>query len=165
MWYTVESNKSTIRNEGEQACRLIHKNLSEMFRLPAFNAVSVGLSGDFSGLAEWAEDANVAMLPFTFEKDRQLKFDLVPRGGNTAVGSVCYGASDRITAANNATIKATFGETSDAKEVLEMFYPHWLISYSQLGSDYVRMSIREVVEKLQGGSPGRQTGFAGPAEI
>jgi hypothetical protein len=129
-----------MRNEGELACKLAHKNLSSMFRLPSFDAVTVGLSGDFSSLMKWTEDAHVKVLPFTSEKYRRLKFDLVPKGGNTSVGSVSYGDS--------YTISATFSKTSDARDILEMFYPHWLISYRELGSEYTRMSIREVVGRL-----------------
>jgi hypothetical protein len=51
-----------------------------------------------------------------------------------------YGASK--------TINATFGRTRDAKDILGMFYQHWLISYAHLDSEYARVSIREVLEKL-----------------
>jgi hypothetical protein len=33
--------------------------------------------------------------------------------------------------------------------ILLMFYQHWLISYAHLGSEYARMSIREVVERIR----------------
>jgi hypothetical protein len=140
MWYTVESDKSTIRNEGESGCKLTYKNLSEMFMLPSFEAMTVGLSGDFSSLMEWTENTHVKSVPFTFEKDKRIKFDLVSKAENIVVGSVWYGASK--------TISATFGRTSDAKDILEMSYPHWLISYSELGSSYTSMSIREIVGNL-----------------
>ena len=140
MWYTVESDKSTIRNEGDLGCKLTYNNLRVMFQLPSFEAMTVGLSGDFSSLMEWTENTHVKVLPFTFEKDKRIKFDLVSKANNIVVGSVWYGASE--------TISATFSRTSDAKDILEMFYPHWLISYSKLDSDYTRMSIREIVGNL-----------------
>jgi hypothetical protein len=140
MWYTVESDKSTIRNEGESGCKLTYKNLSEVFRLPSFEAMTVGLSGDLSRLMAWSENTRVKLLPFTFEKDKRIKLDLVSKSENVVVGSVWYGASK--------TISATFSRTSDAKDILEKFYPHWLISYSELDSDYTRMSIREIVGNL-----------------
>ena len=140
MWYTVEPDKSTIRNEGELGCKLTYKNLSEMFLLPSFDAMTVGLSGDLSGLMAWSEDMHIKVLPFTFAKDKRIKFDLISKAENIVVGSVWYGASK--------TISATFSRTSDAKDILEMFYPHWLISYSALKSDYTRMSIREIVENI-----------------
>jgi hypothetical protein len=127
MWYTVESDKSTIRNEGESGCKLTYKNLSEVFRLPSFEAMTVGLSGDLSRLMAWSENTRI-------------KLDLVSKSENVVVGSVWYGASK--------TISATFSRTSDAKDILEKFYPHWLISYSELDSDYTRMSIREIVGNL-----------------
>jgi hypothetical protein len=140
MWYTVESDKSTIRNEGELGCKLTYKNLSEMFLLPSFDAMTVGLSGDLSRLMAWSEDMHIKVLPFTFAKDKRIKFDLISKAENIVVGSVWYGASK--------TISATFSRTSDAKDILEMFYPHWLISYSTPDSDYTRMSIREIVGNL-----------------
>jgi hypothetical protein len=138
MWYTVESDKTTIRNEGKLGCGLTYRNLREIFRLPPPGAVSLGLSGDFSGLMEWNQRTHVVVLPFTFEKDKRIKIDLVPIGGNSAVGSVWYGAS--------MTISASLSRTRDASDILDMFYPHWLISYAALGSKYARMSIREVLE-------------------
>ena len=54
---------------------------------------------------------------------------------------------------------------STIREALEMFYPHWLISYSNLGSDYVGLSIREAIEKLSSSNPGRRIGFDGTAGI
>ena len=140
MWYTVESDKSTIRNEGEMGCKLTYKNLREMFRLPPFDAVTVGLSGNFTSLIEWTKDTHVKVLPFTFEKDKRVMFDLVPKGDSVVVGTVWYGTSK--------TISATFNRTSDAKEILSMFYPHWLISYGALGLEYARVSIREVLENI-----------------
>lgn len=140
MWYTVESDKSTIRDEGALHCKLTHRNLRELFQLPSLDAVSLGLSGDFSSLMEWGQGKHVEMLPFTFEKDRRIKFDLVPIDESVAVGSVSYGASK--------TISATFDRASDAKDVLLKFYQHWLISYGHLGSEYARVSIREVVERI-----------------
>jgi hypothetical protein len=140
MWHTVESDKSTIRNGGELGCRLAYKNLSEILQLPSFEAMTVGLSGDFSSLMKWTENMHVQALPFTFEKDKRIKFDLVSKAENILVGSIWYGASK--------TISATFGRTSDAKDILEMPYRHWLISYSELGSDYTSMSIREIVGNL-----------------
>ncbi len=116
MWYTVESDKSTIRDEGRLHCELTHRNLREIFRLPPLDAISLGLSGDFSNLLEWAEGKQVEMLPFTLEKDRKIKIDLVPIDGDAAVGSVLYGASK--------TISATFNRASDAKEILLRFYQH-----------------------------------------
>lgn len=140
MWYTVESNKSTIRDEGRLHCELTYKNLREMFRLPPPDALSLALSGDFSSLVKWTEGKHVEMLPFTFEKDRKIKLDLMPIDGGAAAGSLLYGASK--------TISATFSRAGDAKEMLLKFYQHWLISYSHLGSQYIRMSIREVVERI-----------------
>jgi hypothetical protein len=140
MWYTVESDKSTIRNEGQSGCELTYNNLGVMFQLPSFETVTVGLSGDFSSLMEWTENTHIKALPFTFEKDKRMKFDLVSKAENIVVGSVWYGASK--------TISATFSRTSDAKDFLEMFYPHWLISYSEFNSDYTSMSIREIVGNL-----------------
>jgi hypothetical protein len=140
MWYTVESDKSTIRNEGELGCKLTYKNLSEMFQLPSFDALTVGVSGDHSGLMAWAEDTHVKVLPFTFEKDKRVMFELVPKDKNIVVGTVWYGTSK--------TISATFSRTSDARDILEMFYPHWLISYGELDSAYTRKSIREIVGNL-----------------
>jgi hypothetical protein len=99
-----------------------------------------GLFGDLSRLVEWAEHQQVKLLPFTFENDRRIKFDLVPITENVAVGTMWYGASK--------TINATFGRTRDAKDILGMFYQHWLISYAHLDSEYARVSIREVLEKL-----------------
>jgi hypothetical protein len=140
MWYTVESDKSTIRNEGELGCKLTYKNLSEMFQMPSFDAVTVGVSGELSKLMAWAEDAHVKVLPFTFEKDKRVMFDLVSKAENLMVGTIWYGASK--------TISATFNRISDAKHMLEMFYPHWLISYGEMDAEYSRKSIREVVENL-----------------
>lgn len=140
MWYTVESDKSTIRNEGKLGCELTYKHLREMFQLPSFDEVTVGLSDDFSGLMEWNQDTHINVMPFTSGKDKQINFDLVPKGENIVVGTVTCGASK--------TISATFSRTSDAKDILEMFYPHWLIFYGDLGSGYTRMSIREIVEGL-----------------
>ena len=140
MWYTVESDKSTIRTKGEQDSKLIYQNLGRIFQLPPFDALTVGLSGNFTGLMQWTEDTQIKVLPFTFEKDKRLMFDLVPKGESVAVGSVWYGTSK--------TISATFNKTSDAKEILGMYYPHWLISYGTIDSDYARMSIREIVENI-----------------
>jgi hypothetical protein len=139
MWYTVESDKTTIKNEGQLGCELTYRNLREDFRLPPPDAVAFGLSGDFSRLIEWNQLNHVEVLPFTFEKERRIKIDLVPTGGNVAVGTVWYGASK--------TISASFSRTSDARDMLGRFYPHWLISYAALGSEYARMSIREVLER------------------
>jgi hypothetical protein len=140
MWYTVESDKSTIRNEGKSGCELTYRNLREMFQLPSFEEVNVGLSGDFSGLMEWNQDTHINVMPFTSGKDKRIRFDLVPKGQNVAVGTVSCGASK--------TISATFSRTSDAKYILEMFYPHSLIFYGNLGSEYTTRSIREVIEGL-----------------
>jgi len=140
MWYTVELDKSTIRNEGESACKLAYKNLRKMFRLPSFDSVKVGLSGDLSGLMAWTEHTHVKVMPFTFEKDKRVKFDLVSKTGNVVVGSVWYGKS--------RTISATFSKTSDAKEILGMFYPHSLILYGDHGSEYRTISIREIIEGI-----------------
>jgi len=140
MWYTVESDKSTIRDEGELHYELTHRNLREMFRLPSLDAISLGLSGDFSTLLKWNQDTYIEMLPFTFEKDRRIKFDLMPIGEKAVVGSVWYGASN--------TISASFDRTGDAKDMLLMFYQHWLISYRYHGSEYTRISIREVIERI-----------------
>ncbi len=139
MWYTVESDKTTIRNEGKLGCELTYRNLREIFRLPPPAAVSFGLSGDFSKLMDWNQRAHVEVLPFTSGKDIKIKIELVPMGGSAAVGSVWYGASK--------TISASFDRPGDAIDMLGMFYPHWLISYSALGSEYARMSIREILEK------------------
>ena len=140
MWYTVESDKSTIRSEGESSCKLTYQNLGRMFQLPSFDAVTVGLSGNFASLMQWTKDTHIKVLPFTFEKDKRVMFDLVPKGKSIAVGSVWCGTSK--------TISATFSKTSDAKEILGMYYPHWLVSYGTLDSGYARMSIREIVENL-----------------
>lgn len=140
MWYTVESDESTIRSEGESGCKLTYQNLGRMFQLPSFDAVTVGLSGDFTSLMQWTEDTSIKVLPFTFDKDKRVMFDLVPKGESVAVGSVWYGTSK--------TISATFNKTSDAKKILGMYYPHWLISYGLPNSEYARMSIREIVENL-----------------
>ena len=88
----------------------------------------------------WTEGTHVKVLPFTFEKDKRVMFDLVPKDENIAVGTLWYGTSK--------TISATFSRTSDARNILEMFYPHWLISYGELDSAYTRKSIREIVENL-----------------
>jgi hypothetical protein len=56
MWYRVESDKSTIRNEGEPGCKLTYKNLRELFRLPSFDTMMVGLSGEFNRLMQWSQD-------------------------------------------------------------------------------------------------------------
>jgi hypothetical protein len=37
MWYTVEADKSTIRNEGETSAKVTYQTLRELFRLPTFN--------------------------------------------------------------------------------------------------------------------------------
>jgi hypothetical protein len=140
MWYTVESDKSTIRNEGETSVKITYQNLRELFRLPPFKAVTVGLSGDLSGLMTWAEAAHVKVLPFTFEKDKRIMLDLVPKAEDVVVGSVWYGVSK--------TINATFNRTDDARDILGMFYPHWLIAYREPNSDDKRMSIREIIENL-----------------
>lgn len=140
MWYTVEADKSTIRNEGETSAKVTYQTLRELFRLPTFKAVTVGLTGDMSGLTAWAKDAHVNVLPFTFEKDKRIKLDLVPKTEDTVVGSVWYGVSK--------TIYATFNRTGDARDILGMFYPHWLISYGEPDSEYRRISIREIIEKL-----------------
>ena len=140
MWYRVESDKSTLRHEGETGCKSVYDKLRKVFRLPSFDAMKAGLSGDLSRLVEWADNKQVKLLPFTFENDRRIKFDLVPITENVVVGSMWYGASK--------TISATFGRTRDARDILEMFYQHWLISYAHIGSDYARVSIREVLEKL-----------------
>jgi hypothetical protein len=140
MKYTVESDKSTIRDEGELGCKLTYKNLREMFRLPSFAAVTGGLTGDFPSLLAWAEKAHVKVQPFTFEKDKRIMFNLVPKTEDAIVGSVWYGASE--------TISATFNRTGDAIDILGMFYPHKLISYGELNSEDRRISIREIIENL-----------------
>ncbi|MFL6274478.1 MAG: hypothetical protein ACJ74G_04640 [Blastocatellia bacterium] len=88
----------------------------------------------------WAEDAHVKVLPFAFEKDKRIILDLVPKAEDIVVGSVWYGTSK--------TISATFNQTADARDILGMFYPHWLISYGEANSEERRMSIREIIEKL-----------------
>jgi len=140
MLYTVETDQSTIRNEGEPGCKSTYRYLREMFRLPTFEMMVHGLSGDISSLMAWTGDAHVNVLPFTFEHDRRIKFDLVLKTENVVVGTMWYGASN--------IISATFNRTRDAKDILEMFYPHWLISYGKLGSEDARMSIREIVANL-----------------
>jgi len=140
MWYTIESDKSTIRNEGVTSCKVTYQNLRELFRLPSFKALTVGLTGDLSGLTTWAKDAHVKVTPFTFEKEKRIMLDLVPKTEDAIVGSVWYGASKAIS--------ATFNRTGDALNILGMFYPHWLISYGKLNSQYQRISIREIIEKL-----------------
>ena len=138
--YTVESDQSTIQNEGETSAKITYRNLRELFRLPSFKTLTVGLAGDFSSLMAWAEAAHVKVLPFTFEKDKRIRLDLVPKTEDVVVGSVWYGASK--------TISATFNRTADARDILGMFYPHWLIAYSQPDSEDKRLSIREIIEKL-----------------
>lgn len=140
MWYTVEPDKSTIRNEGRLACKLAYKNLREMFRLPSFDSVIVGLSGDLSSLIAWTEDTHVKVMPFIFEKDKRLKIDLVSKTGSVVVGSVWYGKSE--------TLSATFVKTGDAKDILSMFYQHSLVLYGDQGSEYRTRSIREIVEAI-----------------
>ena len=140
MRYTVEADKSTILNEGETSSKATYKNLRELFRLPPFKAVTIGLAGDLSSLMRWAEDAHVKVLPFTFEKDKRIMLDLVPNDEDVVVGSVSYGVSK--------TISATFNRTHDARDILGMFYPHWLISYAEPNSKDRSMSIREIIEKL-----------------
>ena len=139
MWYTVESDKSTIRNEGELGCKLTYKNLRELFRLPSFDTMIAGLSGDFTGLMQWAQDAHVRVLPFTLEKDRRVEFDLVSRTESIVLGTVSYGISKKL--------NATFGRPGDARDILGMFYPHSRIFYSSLGSAYAALSIREILEE------------------
>jgi hypothetical protein len=68
MWYTVESDKSIIRSEGGSGCKLTYQDLRRMFQLPSFDAVTVGLSGDFTGLMQWTKDTHIKVLPFTSEK-------------------------------------------------------------------------------------------------
>src|ERR1044072_6071312 len=98
MWYTVESDKSIIRSEGESGCKLTYQNLRRMFQLPSFDAVTVGLSGDFTGLMQWTKDTHIKVLPFTSGKDKRVMFDLVPKGESVAVGNVWYGTSNTISA-------------------------------------------------------------------
>ena len=140
MWYRVESDKSTLRHESETGRKLVYDKLRKVFRLPSFDAMKAGLSSDLSRLVEWADNKQVKLLPFTFENDRRIKFDLVPITESAAVGTMWYGASKKIS--------ATFDRTIDARDILGMFYPHWLISYAHVDSDYARVSIREVLEKL-----------------
>ena len=140
MQYTVESDQSTIQNEGETSSKITYQNLRELFRLPPFKALTVGLAGDLSGLMKWAEDAHVKVLPFTFEKDKRIRLDLVPKSEDVAVGSVWYGASK--------TISATFSRMAAARDILGMFYPHWLIAYSEPDSENKRMSMRESIENM-----------------
>ena len=140
MWYTVESDKSTIRNEGGSACKLAYKNLLEIFRLPSFDSMVVGLAGDLSSLIAWTEDTHVKVMPFIFKKDKRVKIDLVSKTGDVVVGSVWYGKSE--------TLSATFSKTSDAKDILSMFYRHSLILYGDHGSEYRTMSIREIIENI-----------------
>jgi len=45
----------------------------------ASKAVTVGLAGDLSSLMTWAEDAHVKALPFTFDEDKRIMLDLVPK--------------------------------------------------------------------------------------
>lgn len=140
MWYTLELDKSTIRNEGETGSKEIYRHLRELFRLPPFEAVTVGLDGNLSSLVTWAEDAQVKMLPFTFEKDKRIMLDLVPKTEDAAVGNVWYGTS--------GIISATFNRTGDAIDILGKFYPHWLIFYGVPNSEYKKISIREIIGKL-----------------
>ena len=140
MLYTVEAEQSTIRNEGEPGCKSTYRYLREMFRLPTFEVMAHGLSGDFSSLMAWTGDAHVNALPYTSEHDKRIKFDLVLKTENIVVGTMWYGASN--------IISATFNRTRDAKDILEMFYPHWMIAYRALGSEDARMSIREIVANL-----------------
>lgn len=138
MWYTVESDKSTIRNEGGLACKSAYKNLREMFRLPSFDSLNLGLAGDLSTLIAWTEDTRVKVMPFVFEKDKRVKIDLVSKTGSEVVGSVWYGKSE--------TLSATFSNTSDAIDILSMFYQHSLVLYGDHGSEYRTVSIREIIE-------------------
>ena len=140
MWYTVESGKSTIRNEGESGCRSIYKNLRELYRLPSFDVVALGLAGDFTRLMEWAQDAPVRVLPFTFEKDKRIELELVLKTEDIASGSVSYGTSK--------TFNAAFRRDGDAREILGMFYQHSRIFYAAPDSKKVAMSIREIVEEM-----------------
>ena len=140
MQYTVESDKSTIQNEGETSSKVTYQNLSELFRLPPFKTVRSGLAGDMSSLMTWAADGPVKVLPFTFEKDKRIRLDLVPRAEDIVVGTVWYSASK--------TISATFNRTADARDILGMFYPHWMISYSEPNSKDRKISIREIIEKM-----------------
>jgi hypothetical protein len=98
-----------------------------------------GLSGDFTGLMQWSQDAHVRVLPFTFENDRRIEFDLVSRTEDIVVGTVSYGISK--------TLNATFGRSGDASDILSMFYQHSRIFYSSLGSAYAALSIREILEE------------------
>ena len=141
MQYTVEADKSTIRNDGETSSKVTYQNLRELFRLPPFKAVTVGLSGDLSGLMTWAEESHVKVLPFTSEKDQRIMLDLVPKAEDVVVGSVSYGVSK--------TISATFNRTAYAIDILGMFYPHWLIAYGEPNSEERRMSIREIIENYK----------------
>jgi hypothetical protein len=140
MLYSVEADQSTIRNEGEPGCKSTYRYLREMFRLPTFEIMARGLAGDFSSLMAWTGDAHVNVMPFTFEHDKRIKIDLVLKTENIVVGTMWYGASN--------IISATFNRTRDAKDILEMFYQHWMISYKALGSEDARLSIREIVATL-----------------
>jgi hypothetical protein len=111
-----------------------------LFRLPPFKAVRGGLAGDLSGLKTWAEVAHVKVLPFTFEKDKRIMLDLMPKAEDIVVGSVSSGVSK--------TISATFNRMADARDILGMFYPHWLIAYGEPNTEDRRMSIREIIENL-----------------
>ena len=141
MLYTEEAEQSTIRNEGEPDCKSTYRYLREMFRLPSFEVMARGLSGDFSSLMAWTADAHVKALPYTSEHDKRIKFNLVLKAENVVVGTMWYGASN--------IISATFNRTRDAKDILEMFYPHWLISYRALGSEAARMSLRAIVANIE----------------
>lgn len=141
MWYTVESGKSTIRNEGELGSKLTYKNLREVYRLPSFDVVALGLAGDFAGLMEWSQDAHVRVLPFTLEKDKRIELELVLKTEDVVSGSVSYGTSK--------TLNAAFSRDGDAREILGMFYQHSRIFYGALDSEYVAIPIREIVEKVE----------------
>ena len=39
-------------------------------------------------------------------------------------------------------------ESKSAADILEMFYPHWLIAYGEPNSEDKRMSPREIIEKF-----------------
>lgn len=140
MWYTVEPDKSTIRSEGTQNCEATYKRLREIFRLPTLTSLRAGLKGDFSSLMAWNQDNDIKVLPFTFEKEKRIKVNLVPKNENVVVGNVWYGDSK--------TVSAMFTRTGDAKDVLETFYPHSFAFYGNLDSPYSAMSIREIIEKL-----------------
>jgi hypothetical protein len=143
MWYTLGSDWSTLRSEGEVSCRATYGKLRTIFRLPTFEEISEALSGKSPSLAAWAKSTQVNLTQLNSEKKSRERFqlDLVPKGGTESVGSLLC---DRA-----GSLVATFKRVGDAEEVLGQFYPHSGIFYGRSDSEYEAMSIREVLERLR----------------